>query len=221
MINWLDIDTVLLDMDGTLLDLHFDNHFWLEHLPLRYAAHHGIDEREARDYLHRLSEELHGSLNWYCIDHWSETIKMDVMALKQETRHLIRFRPGTEAFLEFLGSSGKQTALVTNAHPKALSLKLEASGLGRHIDTHISSHQFKLAKENPGFWACLRAHGDFDYERCLFIDDNLNVLRCARNEGVRNMLQVLHPDTTQEPRARSEFPGILDFSEIMTLDEAS
>ncbi|MGB5279222.1 MAG: haloacid dehalogenase, partial [Gammaproteobacteria bacterium] len=24
-----DIDTVLLDLDGTLLDLHFDNHFWL------------------------------------------------------------------------------------------------------------------------------------------------------------------------------------------------
>ncbi|HBT55971.1 MAG TPA: haloacid dehalogenase, partial [Pseudomonas sp.] len=33
MLNWNAIDTVLLDMDGTLLDLHFDNHFWLEHMP--------------------------------------------------------------------------------------------------------------------------------------------------------------------------------------------
>ena len=37
MINWNVIDTVLLDMDGTLLDLHFDNHFWMEHLPRVYA----------------------------------------------------------------------------------------------------------------------------------------------------------------------------------------
>ena len=26
MINWQQIDTVFLDMDGTLLDLHFDNY---------------------------------------------------------------------------------------------------------------------------------------------------------------------------------------------------
>ena len=32
---WRDIDTVLLDMDGTLLDLHYDNHFWLE--PVSYT----------------------------------------------------------------------------------------------------------------------------------------------------------------------------------------
>ena len=42
MINWHDIDTVLLDLDGTLLDLHFDNYFWCQHLPLCYARRHGI-----------------------------------------------------------------------------------------------------------------------------------------------------------------------------------
>ena len=26
----LEVDTILLDMDGTLLDLHYDNHFWME-----------------------------------------------------------------------------------------------------------------------------------------------------------------------------------------------
>ena len=44
---WSDIDTVLLDMDGTLLDLHFDNHFWLEHLPQRYAELHGVSRAMA------------------------------------------------------------------------------------------------------------------------------------------------------------------------------
>ena len=27
-IDWTQLDTILLDMDGTLLDLEFDNHFW-------------------------------------------------------------------------------------------------------------------------------------------------------------------------------------------------
>jgi 5'-nucleotidase len=31
--DWREIDTVLLDMDGTLLDLEFDSHFWLSLVP--------------------------------------------------------------------------------------------------------------------------------------------------------------------------------------------
>ncbi|HNG60363.1 MAG TPA: haloacid dehalogenase, partial [Cellvibrionaceae bacterium] len=38
MIPWQAIDTLLLDMDGTLLDLHYDNYFWLEYLPRAFAA---------------------------------------------------------------------------------------------------------------------------------------------------------------------------------------
>ena len=34
IIDWTRIDTILLDMDGTLLDLGFDNFFWREHVPL-------------------------------------------------------------------------------------------------------------------------------------------------------------------------------------------
>jgi putative hydrolase of the HAD superfamily len=41
-IDWSRIDTVLLDMDGTLLDLRFDNWFWQELIPSRYAAAHGL-----------------------------------------------------------------------------------------------------------------------------------------------------------------------------------
>jgi putative hydrolase of the HAD superfamily len=105
--------------------------------------------------------------------------------------------------------------IVTNAHPKALSLKLAASGLDRHIAHRISAHQFKLAKENSGFWALLQQHAGFDYSRSLFIDDNLNVLRCARAEGLPHTVQVLHPDSTRAPYPASEFPGILQLDELI------
>jgi len=45
-INWSEIDTILLDMDGTLLDLNFDLHFWMEYLPLVLANKH--DARRGR-----------------------------------------------------------------------------------------------------------------------------------------------------------------------------
>ena len=215
MVNWSAIDTVLLDMDGTLLDLYFDNYFWLEHLPARYAVHHACDLARAQQYLRELSSSLHGSLNWYCLDYWSTQIKMDVEALKKEVRHRIRFRPGTVEFLAFLQQQGKRAILVTNAHPKAMRIKLQASGLDKHLQTCLSSHDFQLAKENTGFWERLREHSDLDYSRCLFIDDSLNVLRCAQAEGVHNLLHVLQPDMTQAIRARAEFPGLVHFTELM------
>jgi putative hydrolase of the HAD superfamily len=215
MVNWSRIDTVLLDMDGTLLDLYFDNYFWLEFLPVKYASHHGCDLPSARRFLTELSDSLHGTLDWYCVDYWSDRLGMDVEALKLEVRHLIRFRPGTREFLDFLTAQGKHAMLVTNAHPKALKLKLRASGLGQHLARHLSSHDLQLAKENTGFWLRLKEAQQLDFERCLFIDDSLSVLRRARAEGVVHTLQVLQPDMTLPPRERSEFPGILHFDELM------
>lgn len=215
MVDWTKIDTVLLDMDGTLLDLYFDNYFWLEYLPVKYAAHRGCDVESASRFLTDLSDSLHGTLDWYCIDYWSERLQMDVEALKLDLLHLIRFRPGTPEFLGFIAAQGKRALLVTNAHPKALKLKLHASGLDAHLDQHVSSHDLRLAKENAGFWPRLQEMQQLDLARCLFIDDSLNVLRRARAEGVGHTLQILQPDTTLPPRAPSEFPGVLHFDELM------
>ena len=71
MFDWEDIDTVLLDMDGTLLDLHFDNHFWLEYVPQRYAEQHGISLDAAKQELMQRYRQVEGTLDWYCVDYWS------------------------------------------------------------------------------------------------------------------------------------------------------
>ena len=51
MLDWNNISTVLLDMDGTLLDLHFDNYFWQHHVPVRYAEKHKLELDDARNFL--------------------------------------------------------------------------------------------------------------------------------------------------------------------------
>lgn len=215
MVDWDAIETVLLDMDGTLLDLHFDNLFWMEHLPRRYAEIHGQDHADAR---HRLVERFRaeqGSLNWYCVDYWSRELGLDVRALKEELRHLIAIRPHVEEFLSRLHRSDRRVLLVTNAHHKSLSLKLDQTGLDRWFDAIVCSHDFNLAKEHPGFWAALHSVEPFVPARTLLIDDNHAVLRSASEYGIRWLLSLLQPDSQRPPRQVDDFPAILHFDEIM------
>lgn len=215
LIDWNDIDTVLLDMDGTLLDLYFDNFFWLEHLPRRYAEHHATSEVEARAQLHALFAAQRGSLNWYCLDYWSRELQLDIRALKREVRHLIQIRPHVEEFLHRLHNSPRQLWLVTNAHRGSLDLKLERTGIGRWFDRVISSHDLRAPKEDPRFWAQLRALHPFDPARTLLIDDTASVLKSAHGFGIRHLLTLLQPDSRQARREQCDYPGILHFDEIM------
>lgn len=217
MINWSNIDNVLLDMDGTLLDLSFDNYFWMEFLPEKVAVHRAVSLVEAQLVVRTLSESTYGSLLWYCLDHWSAKLDMDVEALKLEIRHKIRMRPHCAEFLAWLKSMDKRILLVTNAHPKALAIKLEASGLHEHLDELISSHEFALAKENDGFWEKLGTREALDLSRSLFVDDSLPVLECAHRSGLGHLVQVLHPDSGKHPNERSHFHGIVHLDELMNI----
>lgn len=215
MVDWNDIETVLLDMDGTLLDLHFDNFFWLEHLPRRYAEIFDRRQEETRLELIERFRTEQGNLNWYCVDYWSRELGLDVRALKEEMRHLIAVRPHVEDFLARLHASHRRVLLVTNAHHKSLSLKLEQTGLERWFDGIVCSHDFNMAKEQPGFWAALASVEPFEREHTLLIDDNHAVLQSAHEYGIRYLLTLLQPDSKREARGGLYFPAILHFDEIM------
>lgn len=214
MINWNDIDTVLLDMDGTLLDLHYDNHFWMTHLPKRYAEIHAISIHESTQQLHDHIHSIKGTLNWYCLDYWADTLNIDILALKRETQHKIVERPYTLAFLAFLQSEGKNTHLVTNSHRDGIDIKFEVTQIGGYFDRIISSHDYKQPKEVDAFWQHLHQDLSLNKERTLFIDDNLHVLNAASKFGIKHLIGIHQPDSRQE-RTLTEMPAIYDFNEIM------
>jgi putative hydrolase of the HAD superfamily len=208
---WRDIDTVLLDMDGTLLDLHFDNHFWLEHLPRRYAELHGVSLAMAHMELMPLFEKNAGTLNWYCTDFWSTELKLSVKDLKVEIAHLIALRPDAETFLAALKQAGKRVIMITNAHRDSLSLKMERLQLAPYFERLISSHDYGYPKENPQFWEALQADIDFDPARSLFIDDTLPILRSAGRYGIEHLLAVREPDSRKGPKDTEEFAAVEDY----------
>lgn len=215
MIDWSAIDTVLLDMDGTLLDLHFDNHFWRQHLPRRYAEQHGHDPVHASRELHQRFEREQNTLQWYCTDYWSAELAVDIPALKQEVAHLIAERPKARALLDALGEAGRQRILITNAHRDSLNLKLKITGIDALLDRLISSHDYGVAKEDPVFWQTLQKAMPFDPRRTLFIDDSEAVLSAAANYGIAHLLCIKQPDSKQQAREDLCFPAIDHFDDIL------
>jgi len=219
MLDWRKIDTVLLDMDGTLLDLHFDSYFWLEHLPRRYAEMRQLDPQTARDWLHQRIIREQGTLNWYCLDYWSAELGVDIPALKREVAERIGFRPQVQDFLTRLRQQGMRSVIVTNAHRDSLCLKLQETGLDRLVDAIVCSHDFRLPKEDVAFWQRLQEVEPFNPERTLLVDDSLAVLRSAQCYGIVHLLSIVQPDSQAPARSIDEFRAIDRFDDLFPDDE--
>jgi len=215
MIDWSDIETVFLDMDGTLLDLHFDNHFWQEHVPLRYAERLGGDVQRAKTELFPRFRRVEGTMDWYCLDYWSRELDLDIALLKREVEHLIAVHPHVIEFLEAVRATGRRMVLVTNAHFKSLTLKMERTQLGGHFDAVICAHDLGRPKEDPAFWGQLAEREPFAASHTLLVDDSLAVLRSAKRHGIAHLLAVRQPDTRGPVRDVTEFQAIDSFRDIM------
>jgi len=192
---WTDADTILLDMDGTVLDLAFDNYFWRELLPRCVARRRGIDSARARALLFERFDGVLGTLDWYCLDYWSRELGLDLPALKTAASQRIRFLPGAPAFLVTARRHGKRLFLVTNAHRETLRIKRAVVGLDRFFDGWVSSHEFGCAKEQAPFWPALQERLSFDPRRTWFVDDSPPVLDAAADFGIGNVVGVRRPDS--------------------------
>ncbi len=216
MVEWSEVDTVLLDMDGTLIDLHFDNFLWNQRLPEVFAEMRGIGVAAARERLYGHMRGVPPSLDFYCLDYWSRYARLDIVELHRELEHLIAYRANASRFLRAVRASGRRAVLVTNAHPKSLAVKDARLDLTAELDAHYSAHTFGYPKQYAEFWSSLSARDPYDPSRTLFIDDDAGVLGAARESGVEQLLCVAQPDSRAPKRSALPFRALDDFEEIMT-----
>jgi len=195
MLPWDAIDTALLDMDGVLLDRHFDDAFWQVLVPARFAAQNGVSEDAARDRLRAWYRAHEGTLAWTDLDFWSRELGLDIRALKAEAAGGIAFLPHATCFLEALGRRGTRRVLVTNAHPETVRVKAGMTGFPAHLDAAVSAFDLGLGKEDAAFWARLGAHIPFDPARTVLVEDSAANLASAAAFGIAHLVHVLEPNT--------------------------
>jgi HAD superfamily hydrolase (TIGR01509 family) len=213
--QWRQIDTVLLDLDGTLLDLAFDSHFWGQHVPAAWARRREITLEQAQAALRPRFAAREGTLDWYCIEFWSRELELDIRTLKQDLAHGIRWLPGAREFLQRVRALHKRLVLITNAHPATLAIKDERTAVTSFFDADFSSHLFGAPKEDPRFWSELAKVETFDPARSLFVDDSLSVLRAARAAGIGLIYAVRKPDSSGAARMQQEFPSVDSVGELL------
>lgn len=202
-------------MDGTLLDLRFDNWFWQEHLPLLWAQREQMSLADALRVLTPRFTAAKGTLDWYCIDFWSRELALDVRQIKDSVRENVAWIPGAETLLRNLRAAGKRVVLVTNAHPETLAIKDAHADLIGHLDAVYSTHAFGAPKESAEFWPAFARQEPFDRARTLFVDDSLPVLDAARAFGIRWLRAVCRPDSGQPSRQVGDFPAIETVADLL------
>lgn len=211
---WDNIDTVLLDMDGTLLDLNYDNHVWNQLLPAAYARQHRLEPEQARTQLFEHMMKIRGSMAFYTFRYWSEYCGVDLVALHQQATELVQLRPGTGPFLSWLRQQSKRAIIATNADRASVQIKQSRVNLDNLVDRIISSHDYTYPKEDPMFWQSLSEQVSYDPTRTLFIDDNEPVLDAAAAAGIGTLLCVNTPDSSRPKRQDLRYPSFDHYDEI-------
>lgn len=214
-LDWNQIDTILLDLDGTLLDLNFDLEFWLEYVPEVYSKKNNIDFQSAKEIVISKINSQEGKLTWYCLDYWEKELELDIMKLKADISHLIKVHDHALTFLQSAKENNKRIYLVTNAHRKGIKLKMKMSKIEGFFDEIISSHDFGVPKQQQKFWKELDKQIDFNKERSIFFDDSLDVLEAAAKFKIQNVIAICKPSTKIVKKNVPGFRNIENFGEAM------
>ena len=206
--DWERVEHVLVDMDGTLLDRHFDNFFFEEELPRRYARRHGLGADDARERLFRLYRAVEGELQWTDLHYWSRTLGIDVVALTKEFDHMISFLPGAEEFLRDLRARGTPVILVTNAHAAGVEIKVGRTGLDRLVDRIVNAFDVGYLKMRAEFWPVCRGLVGFEPARTLYIDDDESCLEAAGRYGIGLIYHSAKSSSQLPPQRSVRYPSI-------------
>ena len=186
-----DIECLLIDMDGVILDNAYDNDFWQNQIPEVIADSKGIAFDDAKRLAIQIFNYKKNTKDWYDVDYWSNMLNIDIEAQKRSEKSFSRISlyDGVIDTLNVLKNKTKMI-LITNAHRKTLNIKLEKYNLTPYFDEMVCAHELHYVKEDIQLWYMLRSKYRLDYEKTLLVEDTINNINVGLSAGISGAIYV-------------------------------
>jgi len=186
-----DIECLLIDMDGVILDNAYDNDFWQNQIPEVIADNKGIAFDDAKRLAIQIFNYKKNTKDWYDVDYWSNMLDIDIEAQKRSEKSFSRISlyDGVIDTLSVLKNKTKMI-LITNAHRKTLNIKLEKYNLNPYFDEMVCAHELNYVKEDIQLWYMLRSKYRLDYEKTLLVEDTINNINVGLSAGISGAIYV-------------------------------
>lgn len=186
-----DIECLLIDMDGVILDNAYDNDFWQNQIPEVIADSKGIAFDDAKRLAIQIFNYKKNTKDWYDVDYWSNMLDIDIEAQKRSEKSFSRISlyDGVIDTLSVLKNKTKMI-LITNAHRKTLNIKLEKYNLTPYFDEMVCAHELHYVKEDIQLWYMLRSKYRLDYEKTLLVEDTINNINVGLSAGISGAIYV-------------------------------
>jgi putative hydrolase of the HAD superfamily len=180
-----DIDCMLVDMDGVILDNTYDNNFWQNQIPGVISKNKNISFEDAKRLAVQIFNYKKNTKDWYDVDYWSNMLNVDIEAEKRSSISFDRIQlyEGVTETLNKLKDNFR-LILITNAHRKTLNIKLEKYDLSPYFENMICAHELHYVKENIQLWYMLKSRFKLDYTKTLLIEDTINNIKVGLSAGI-------------------------------------